>query len=469
MRLAKQSAAKVIAPIVGSMLCAMLCLALCACSQDESADEEPVFSTYDETQVAATVNGEPIYESDITRSIELLRFQDDAADNLTWARVLEDADLTPSTLREKVIKQYIQDKLVVQECRRLNIDSDTSSIDDQIDDAKKNFGTTAEWTRALYRSGYYSEDAYRRSLVVSDLSDKLKQQVTSMVSPTNDELEAYISSKAYEYSGKRSSCILIIGTSSISYDEMKANAQSILDEIRSGSISFEDAAGKYSADKASAGVKGDIGWSSLVDMPRDYQTTLEDLPIGQVSDLVSCSYGIYIIKCTDVFTVPYGVSVDVGSVPSEIRTAMRSKLVTEQQGRLYSQYLSDLYTKADIQISEMPSGLSYNVDMDILRRASESTESISQAMTASEYEKGHLTPPSIPTDASTRDSDNTSTDTNDATAAAGDANANGDEGNSAHAGESSPPSGGTSASESASQPTVSAASASSTTSAASNS
>lgn len=378
---ARDTARRFYAPAVAVLLLAA-CLALCGCTSTEE-DSEPVFSNYDEDQIAATVNGKPILESDVTRTIELLRFQDDAVgSDLKWARVLDDAGLTPDTLRQKVIDQCVQDELTVQESERLKLSPDTESIDEQIEKSKENFGSTAEWTRALYRSGYYSDDSFRRSLEVSDLTDQLKKEVTSDVTPTTDEVASYISKNAYKYSGKRSSCILIIGTASMPYEEMVSSAQSILDDINSGSISFEDAAAAYSADKTSAAGSGDIGWSSLVEMPEDYQSTLEGLSVGKVSGLVSCSYGIYIIKCTDIFSVPSGTSIDAGNVPSEICTTLRTKLVEEMQGTLYTQYMSSLTSAADIEVNQMPSGLSYDVDMGII----DEMESVSTSMSLSHTE-----------------------------------------------------------------------------------
>lgn len=383
METARDTARRFYASAVAVLLL-VACLALCSCTSTEE-DSEPVFSNYDEDQIAATVNGKPILESDVTRTIELLRFQDDAVgSDLKWARVLDDAGLTPDTLRQKVIDQCVQDELTVQESERLKLSPDTESIDEQIEKSKENFGSTAEWTRALYRSGYYSDDSYRRSLEVSDLTDQLKKEVTSDVAPTTDEVASYISKNAYKYSGKRSSCILIIGTASMPYEEMVSSAQSILDDINSGSISFEDAAVAYSADKTSAAGSGDIGWSSLVEMPEDYQSTLEGLSVGKVSGLVSCSYGIYIIKCTDIFSVPSGTSIDAGNVPSEICTTFRTKLVEEMQGTFYTQYMSSLTSAADIEVNQMPSGLSYDVDMGII----DEMESVSVSMSLSHTETG---------------------------------------------------------------------------------
>jgi foldase protein PrsA len=388
MRLAKKRIAVALALVMGVAASGALSLACAGCSSSEE-NADPVFSEYDDTQVAATVNGVPIYEGEITRTIEVMRYQDSASySDLAWAEVLQEAGLTPETLREKIINQYVQDELVIQECDRLGIIADNEAIGEQIEEARENFSSESEWTRALYRSGYYSEDAYRLTLEVSDLNDRLKESVTANVTSSADDAATYISENAYKYASRRSSCILITGTASMTYADMVETAQSILDEINSGSISFEDAATKYSADKSSSSQKGDVGWSSLVTLPDAYQTALESLSVGQVSGLISCSYGIYIIECTDEFSATKGSSVSVDSVPSDIRSALMDDLATAQESLAYTQYVNALSTSADIEIEDMPSDLSYDVDMNILNPKISSNFSTSIANTSTQTDDG---------------------------------------------------------------------------------
>jgi len=365
-RLAKKKATAISALML-SIALSTTCLFCTACSSS-TTNNDPVFSQYDDTRIAATVNGIAISEGEITRVIELMRYQDNASySDLAWAQVLSTAGLTPETLRVKIINQYVQDELVIQECNRLGIMADNDAIDKQIKEARANFSTESEWIRALYRSGYYSEDAYHFLLEMSDLNDRLKQQVALNISPNAEEAAGYISQNAYKYSGKRSSCILIVGTANMSFNDMKNTAQDILDRINAGTLSFEDAATKYSADKSSSSAKGDCGWSSLGEVPDAYQSTLESLSVGQVSDLVPCSYGIYIIKCTDEFSLSKGTSVSADSVPSDIRTALWNDYVSEKKSLLYTQYVNVLAAQALITINDMPEGLSYDVNMDILK------------------------------------------------------------------------------------------------------
>ncbi len=359
--------AMAISALMLSMVLPATCLFPTACASS-TTNTDPVFSQYDNTRAAATVNGISIPEGEITRAIELMRYQDNASySDIAWAQVLSAAGLTPETLRVKIINQYIQDELVIQECNRLGIVADNDAIDKQIKAARANFSSESEWMRALYRSGYYSEDAYHQILEMSDLNDRLKKQVTGNVSPAAEETTGYIFQNAYKYSGKRSSCILIVGTANTSFNDMKTTAQDILDQINAGTISFEDAAVKYSADKASSSAKGDCGWSSLTEIPDAYQSTLESLSVGQISGLVPCSYGIYIIKCTDDFYVSKGAAISVESVPSDIRTALWNNYGSEKKSIVYTQYVNALASQALITIYDIPQGLSYDVNMDILK------------------------------------------------------------------------------------------------------
>ena len=95
----------------------------------------------------------------------------------------------------------------------------------------------------------------------------------------------------------------------------QATAQEVLDKINSGELDFADAAQQYSQDEGSKADGGNVGWDKLTSFVDEYQTALDGLEKDQVSALVTSTYGIHIIKCTDVFTAPDEVtSIDYDSL-----------------------------------------------------------------------------------------------------------------------------------------------------------
>lgn len=95
--------------------------------------------------------------------------------------------------------------------------------------------------------------------------------------------------------------------------------RSALDKINSGELSFEDAVEQYSEDTGSKEKKGDVGWDKLTTFVDSYQTALEGLNKGDVSEVVESTYGYHIIKCTDCFHVDNQVD-DINQCPRPSRS-----------------------------------------------------------------------------------------------------------------------------------------------------
>ena len=105
-----------------------------------------------------------------------------------------------------------------------------------------------------------------------------------------------------------------------------------------------------------------MGWDKLNSFVSEYTAGLADLSKGQVSGLVTSSYGIHIIKCTDEFAAPAELT-SLDQLPSEFVEQFRSSLKSSNQSKAYQQWLSDAKDNADIEIKDMPSGLPYDLDM----------------------------------------------------------------------------------------------------------
>ena len=92
----------------------------------------------------------------------------------------------------------------------------------------------------------------------------------------------------------------------------------MLDKINAGELDFATAAESYSKDTASAAEGGNVGWDRLSNLVTEYTTALADLNKGDVSGLVTSTYGIHIIQCTDVFEAPEELT-SLDQLPTEFQ------------------------------------------------------------------------------------------------------------------------------------------------------
>lgn len=340
-------ASKISSSILAAGLAVACVAGVTACSSSSNSNDGAV---------AATVNGTSILESDVTASIENIRANSNLTDTDTWGQFLVDNGLTPSSVREEMIDSYIQQALMEQGAADKGVTVDDSDIDYYVNAMKANYDSDEAWTNALSEAGY-TEEKYRETIKGSLLQQKLLQQFQSEAAdPDEDTLSSYAAMYAQYFSGaKKSSHILFAADDT-------ATAQSVLDQINSGQISFEDAAKQYSTDTASAADGGNVGWDKLNSFVTEYTDALASLDKGQVSGLVTSSYGIHIIKCTDVYTAPTDTTVTFADLPSEFQDALKSMLKSSTAQTAFQQWLSDLKDAADIKINDMPSDVSYNVD-----------------------------------------------------------------------------------------------------------
>ncbi|MFR1168669.1 MAG: peptidylprolyl isomerase, partial [Adlercreutzia equolifaciens] len=105
----------------------------------------------------------------------------------------------------------------------------------------------------------------------------------------------------------------------------------------------------------------------------EYTTALADLNKGDVSGLVTSTYGIHIIQCTDVFEAPEELT-SLDQLPTEFQDSIRTMLQSSNQSNAYYTWLEEQRNAADIQINDMPEGLPYYVDMANYSKTETSTD-----------------------------------------------------------------------------------------------
>ena len=374
MKIAKVLKALLVLGVITTCACA-----LGACSGSNASGGGPV---------AATVNGSPIYEEKITSQIEAIRAQYDMTEEEDWANYLIQIGETPADVREDVIDSYVHQELIKIYASELGVSVESAEVDECIDQMKSNYNSDEAWAKALKEAGFSEED-YRESIETSLITQKVQEYFTENAKVSKKEkLESANSYVSYYDGAKRSSHILF-GVDDTSdekaMNEAREQAQAVLDQINAGTIDFAEAAKQYSTDEGSAKNGGDVGWDALNSFVSEYTTALDELGNGEVSGLVESQFGIHIIKCTEVFTAPEKIT-KMDQLPEEFQTSVESMAKSNKANDDYSEWLEEMHEKADIVINEMPSDVSYNVDLSQYQEDEEgdSSESSEEAAEGSE-------------------------------------------------------------------------------------
>ena len=333
-------------------LAAVCLFGIAGCSEGTSG-ETPKYTG----GVAATVNGVEIPEDKVTQAIEDIRTQMGLSDEESWGTWMAENDYTPESVREEILDSYIDQELVKQGGEALGIAVDSAQVDEYVETMRNHYDSDAAWAEALSTVGM-TEDEYRDNIELSLMSQQLQETVAEdAAEPTDEEMLEAAQQYVAAYDGaKKSSHILFEST-----DE--AQAQEVLDKINAGELDFATAAETYSKDTGSAADGGNVGWDSLSNFVTEYTSALSELGEGEVSGLVPSTYGIHIIKCTEVFTAPEELT-SLDELPAEFQEAIRSMLVSSNESQAYYNWLEEQRNAADIVINEMPEGVPYYVNMD---------------------------------------------------------------------------------------------------------
>ena len=125
----------------------------------------------------------------------------------------------------------------------------------------------------------------------------------------------------------------------------------------------------YTEDTGSKEKKGDVGWDKLTTFVDSYQTALEGLNKGDVSEVVESTYGYHVIKCTDYFHVDNQVD-DINQVPKAIKKYVSNVVKTQAASTAYSEWLEQYKKDADITVNPMPKNVPYNVSLKGVTKSS---------------------------------------------------------------------------------------------------
>lgn len=283
-------------------------------------------------EVAARVNGEEISRAELDEQVELLRAQSPQMfeGEEGESRILD--------FRRRLLESMIDNLLVKQAAEERGVAVGDDEIDAQIDDLRAGFPSEEEFESAL-------ADA---NLTLSDLRDQIREQLTTQRlmeelagddGVTDAEVEEYYEdnkSQFAEQAATRSSHIL--------FDlEDRATAEQVLDEVRDGG-DFEELAREHSIDPGSASQGGDLGWSdpSRPFVP-EFTEAMDDLDVGEVSDLIETDFGWHIIKIEE--------RREERQKPlSDVADQIEQMILQQRNAEAYQEFLDELRAEASIEI-----------------------------------------------------------------------------------------------------------------------
>lgn len=374
---------RILPVVLVTALCLCLALLCTGCSGDEQ-------------NTAAKFGDHTISEDEVTSYTDEFRAENDLTDDVAWAQYLRGNALTGKTWREQAIRTLADRLLIEDKAKELGISADEDEVSARISQAKQQAGVADDDDAAW--SDYLSSHGTTPEKIREDYEfTSVEEQVFRKELNFDDELEAQMCD---DYISQNLSDRVVRRYSAIVLDKKdKAKGQELLGQLKglSGSAlsdKFSELAKANSADSESAALGGDIGWdftySEGVIDPKA-KVRYAQLKEGELyPKLVKGTDGYRIMLCTGV--VRFAETPKYEQLPDESSSTIRQvieqlTLASTWAGKC-QEYLRNLEDDANIQVAEMPSGLSYDLVEDDSTSSTSSASSESSADTTSSETSG---------------------------------------------------------------------------------
>lgn len=289
-------------------------------------------------RIVAVVNKDVITWSELYKTMEY-----EATDKI---RGLNEQDrLKIFKDNEKIfLEQLIDQKLQVQEAKRLGYEVTKEEINEAIENIKNKYSLTDnEFEASIKKEGMTFEE-YKEKLSEQILISKfLNRQIRSKIVISDEEIKRYIELNKDKFDNSDSFRIRQIFFKKPLRDEdrikVEEKARVIIQKLNEGE-DFSSLAKEFSEDPSSK-IGGDLGLIKKNILANEFIKVLSQLEVGQVSEPFWTDNGLHIIKLEEKFTAKSN---------EQIKEDIRQQLLEIKFAEKYRDYIKSLREKARIDI-----------------------------------------------------------------------------------------------------------------------
>lgn len=252
-------------------------------------------------RIVAVVNDEMISGYDLAQRIRLL----------TSGGNMPSSPEQRNRLTAQVLRNMVDERLQLQEAKRLNIRVEPKEIDDALARiANQNGVQPGELAERLRSDGLNIESLEAQVEANLAWTKVVRRRGARFANVSDDEIDDALA-RIKESANKPShlvSQIFLSVDSPQEENQILNNARRLLEELRGGA-SFPALASQYSQD-ASARAGGDMGWLQTGQLPDEVEKVLADMPVGTVSLPIRSAEGYHIVAVRDRRAPQGGASED---------------------------------------------------------------------------------------------------------------------------------------------------------------
>lgn len=244
-----------------------------------------------------------------------------------------DAKLETSPVAASTLQQMVREILLQQYAQKNNINVSAAQIATRENQLKANF-PPGQWDEMLKARGLTEDDVHK---ILADQAI-IDQAVGKSVQVSNAQIQAYFNKNhaAFDQPAQVQARHILVA-------DLKT-AEKVENDLKHGA-NFAAEAQKYSIDPGSRDKGGELGLFRRGQMTPAFDKAAFSLPAGVISAPVKSPFGYHIIQVEQ--RTP-GVVATLANTRSKIADMLRE----QQEAPLIQPFLTDLQSKANIQIND---------------------------------------------------------------------------------------------------------------------
>lgn len=291
-------------------------------------------------KVVAVVNNEVITQRDLEQELAPIYAQ------YKSAYQPEELETLMEEARLNILKQMIEDRLMLQEAREIRIQVSDEEIEEKLEWVKVKFESEIEFMDVLEMEGITVRDLeaqYREQIMVAKI---IGREVTSKVMISPQEVSDYYTLHPEEFIEPEKVKVLNIlirpeKPSEKSWGRARRKAEALLNRLRDGA-DFRELARDYSQGP-NPDHGGDMGYLAKGQMLTEIDEVIFNLGIGEVSGLIKTKLGYHILKIEDR-------TAERVKEPSEVQDKIEEIIFKEKFEQRFKEWMEKLKENAYISI-----------------------------------------------------------------------------------------------------------------------
>jgi peptidyl-prolyl cis-trans isomerase C len=281
------------------ILSAALC-SIAPAQQNAPATAIPTPATGNESAdlVVARVSGQPITEKQVVDVIDEIAGQKQMP--------LDQLQQRNSLLFKDAVDNLIMAAILKNEARQRNLTIDKSVVDKQLQNFSQQFKSREDFEKAMANQGL-TEEALRKNIESSlSIQEVINQAIKDLPSATEEDIRKFYDDNPDKFPMPERVHVaqILLKADPQSTPEQKAEVKKKLEgirsEIESKTITFADAAAKYSQDSSSAQKGGDMGFVPRGKMVKSFEDAAFSAQVGGLSPIVESQAGYHLLQVLEL-------------------------------------------------------------------------------------------------------------------------------------------------------------------------